>query len=174
MWNSRFSADKRVLPFLEAVRIATSEGAKLKVEMYGGGSEVKKARKFVAAHGLTDVVILHGLTPREKILDKMQEMHLSALMSYNFDDQPMTMLEAEATGLPVLFCDRDLGEVVPTEGSVCASGPEPREVAEAILEVYAHPERVEKMSAAMMKARKEIRQSACIKQLLQVYRQVMK
>lgn len=167
IWNSRLSREKRILPFLQAV-------AGLKrpyiLYVYGCGNDYKRAKRFAKRHGLK--VKFYGESPRKKILARMRESHLGIMASYNFDTQGMTLLEAEATGLPVFFCDPEMMEVVPRESFVVSGGPEPEAMAIALESMPA--ERAAKMSKKMLANRPEVLQSKQVKKLLAVYKQAIK
>ena len=170
-WNSRLSNEKRIMPFLQALD-------KLKEPFFfsacGDGNAFLEAQNFVKKRHLEKRVKLYGRVPHEKVLDKMLEEHLSVTVSYGFDTQGLTLLEAEAVGMPVFFCDPDMKEVVPMDGAVIAKGPSPDEMAEALEDLIAHPERVEEMSKTMLKHREEILQSTQIKRLVEIYQGLVK
>ena len=165
-WNSRLSNEKRIMPFLEALKL-------MKEPFYctfcGDGNALGKARKFAQKNDLNKKTAFLGRVTHEEVLDKMMGQHLSVTVSYGFDTQGLTLLEAEATGMPVFFCDPDMKEVVPAGGAVVADGPEPLQMARALDKLAREPERIEQMSRVMLKHRGEILQSAQIKKLLAVY-----
>ena len=163
--NARISHEKRFMVFLEAL---TCLKIPYEVHAYGDGNELKKAMRYVKRHKLN--VKFYGLQKREVILAKMMECHLSVLASYNFDNQPMTLLEAELAGLPVFICDPDMKEVVAEGGYLLANGPSAKQMAGALDYLYKHPEMVKKMSETMIAHRKEVLQSEKIKGLLQIYK----
>ena len=86
-----------------------------------------------------------------------------------YDTFGMTLIEAEACGIPVFFCDPDMEEVVPKGGYVMASGPGSDEMAAALTNLIAHPERIKQMSEVMIKHRKEVLMSQKIKMLLKIF-----
>lgn len=167
VWNSRVSREKRIMPFLKAL-------AGLKrpylVYIFGDGNELKRAKRFAEKHGLK--VKFYGRRKREQILKKMVESHLGVMASYNFDTQGMTLLEAEATGLPVFFCDPDMMEVVPGGSYVLAGGPEAEAMRIALENLPS--EKVQKMSKKMLKERANIFQAVQIKDLEKVYKEAVK
>ena len=158
------------MPFLEALKLADIP---VSLNVYGGGNQVEKAKRYLERHGLTESVTLHGQVPHEQIMDAMDEQHLSVTVSYGFDTQGLTLLEAEVTGLPVFFCDPDMKEIVPASGSVCAKDPSAQAMARELRVLYSHPERIKKMSLAMMKHRKEVLQSVQIEKLLKGYEELL-
>lgn len=167
VWNSRVSKEKRIMPFLRAI-------AELKrpyiLYVYGDGNELKEARKFAERRGLK--VKFYGRRKREQILKRMAEAHLGVMASYNFDTQGMTLLEAEATGLPVFFCDPDMMEVVPEGGYILAGGPEAEAMAMALEGIPAG--KIGKMSKKMLKNREEVSQGVQVKNLEKVYREAIR
>ncbi len=167
VWNCRVSKEKRIMSLLKALKILKRPYV---LHVYGQGNQLKQAKKYAAKHGLK--VKFYGAVERPKIIKRMEEAHLSLTVSYNFDVQAMTLLEAEATGLPVFFCDPTMIEVVPSGSFVIAGGPEPEAMAIA-LENFA-PEKIAEMSKVMLAHRKDVLQSVQIKKLLEVYRAAIK
>ena len=158
------------MPFLEALKLMD---APFYFTACGDGNEFKKAQKFVEQNGMSGKVKLCGRVPHKQVLDKMLDQHLSVTVSYGFDTQGLTLLEAEAVGLPVFFCDPDMREVVPESGAVMANDPSPTAMAKALDVVASRPEMIKKMSEAMLNHRKEILQSTQIKKLLAVYHKLV-
>lgn len=140
------------------------------VYVYGDGNELKKAQKFAERHGLK--VKFYGRRKRAQILEKMKEAHLGVMASYNFDTQGMTLLEAEATGLPVFFCDPEMIEIVPEGSYILAGGPEAEAMRIALEDFPA--EKIEKMSKKMLKERGRVFQAAQVKNLERVYRDAIR
>ena len=170
-WNSRLSREKRIMPFLLAL-------SKMRSPYFfsacGDGNELKKAKRFIKKYNMSDKVKLYGRVPHEEVLDKMLTQHLSITVSYGFDTQGLTLLEAEAVGLPVFFCDPDMKEVVPMSGALMSDGPSPEQMANALDDLSANPERIRLMSKEMLKHRVEILQSTQIKKLVAVYQKLIK
>lgn len=167
IWTSRVSKEKRILPFLEALASLTEKNWRL--DVFGDGNEMGRARRFVREHGLEKRVKFHGMVAHEKLLMKQREAHLSVMTSYGFDNQSMTLLEAVAAGLPVLYCDPDMTEVMPLSGAVMAEGPEPEQLAAVVRRILAEPRKIEKMSRVMLDCRGDALQSKQLKRLLALY-----
>lgn len=165
IWNSRVSNEKRIIPFLKAISKMTQP---VKLSVYGDGNALGAAERFVERKKLTDKVKFYGVVEHDKILEKMLSQHMAVMASYGFDTQGLTLLEAEATGLPAFFVDPDMREVVPRAGSIKA-GKGSSEMAKKLDWVAYHPESIEKMSREMLLCRGEIFQSTQIKKLLSIY-----
>ena len=134
----------------------------------GDGNAFKKAKRFVQKNHLTNKVRFYGRVSHAEVLDKMQNQHVSVTVSYGFDTQGLTLLEAEAAGLPVLYCDPDMTESVPEGGGIMSKGPEPAQIADALDYIARNPDVVEQMSRVMIKNRKQILQSTQIEKLLKI------
>ncbi|MBQ3305819.1 glycosyltransferase [Candidatus Saccharibacteria bacterium] len=165
IWNSRVSHEKRIMPFLKAIRKMSRP---VKISIYGDGNALAAAKRYVELKGLSDRVKFYGAVEHDKILEKMLSQHMSVMTSYGFDTQGLTLLEAEATGLPVFFVDPDMREVVPRAGSVKA-GKSPSEMAKKLDWVSYHPESIAAMSREMLLCRGEIFQSTQIQKLISLY-----
>jgi glycosyltransferase involved in cell wall biosynthesis len=137
--------------------------------MYGDGVYLKRVQKFIKSNNLGDRVTAHGPVSQDIILHEMAQHQLLAYTSYNFDNQPMVLIEAIATGLPVVFCDPDLGETIPTKGSVLSDEPSPSAIAASFKKIGERPSSVKAMSKVMLGSRDTIMQSAQIKKLILVY-----
>lgn len=166
IWNSRVSKEKRMMPFLQALKNLKRPYV---LHVYGNGNELKKAQRYAEKNRLK--VRFYGAVPREKIIARMRDSHLSVVVSYNFDVQPMTLLEAEATGLPVFFCDPAMREVVAQDGYIMADGPSAVSM-ELALDNFPASD-VAKMSKKMLAHRGEVLQSKQVKKLIDVYKEAI-
>ena len=167
-WNSRVSREKRIMPFLLALGMTKMP---VSLEVYGDGNELSKAERFVKRHNLK--VKFYGRVEHSEILKKMEKAQLSSVVSYGFDNQPMTILEARAMGLPTLVCDPDLIEVT-GDGGILTAGPEPEKIAETLEKIYREPEMIAIKSKACIEGREEVLQSVQIKKLIKLYRDLAK
>lgn len=161
IWNSRVSNEKRMMPFLRALRLLKRP---YRLYVYGDGNAEREAKKYVRKHGLN--VEFFGVRPWTEIVERMKMAHLGVLASYNFDTQGMVLLEAEATGLPVFLCDPDLTEPLP-EGGYVLSGASEAEMADALESIPVGS--IARMSEVMLQNRWQISQSVAIKKLLEAY-----
>jgi glycosyltransferase involved in cell wall biosynthesis len=84
----------------------------------------------------------------------------------------MTLIEAEAYGVPVLFCDPDMKEIVPEGGYVLTTSPEPSSIASAIDDLANYPEKIEQMSKVMIKHRNEVSASNRFKILDKILKEI--
>ncbi len=166
VWNCRVSKEKRIMPLLQALKNLKRPYV---LHVYGSGNALKRAKRFAEKNKLK--VKFYGEVSRPKIIKRMAESHLGVTVSYNFDVQAMTLLEAEATGMPVFFCDPCMREVVATGGYILADGPESAAMVMALDNLPAN--QVEKMSKVMLAHRKDVIQSKQMQTLLQVYKMAL-
>ena len=175
LWFSRLSKEKRILPFLESLRIAQELEPNFRFifTIIGDGNQMSKVQKFCKKHFDEASIKILGTIPHQEILQKYTEdQHLSIINSYQFDTQGLTILEAAACNLPVIYADPDMTEIVPNHGGLCAKSPAPRDMAELLLEIYHQPEIIQKLSQNLAASEKTYLQSHQIEKLLDLYRQL--
>ena len=161
IWHSRVSGEKRIMSFLQALTKLTG---KYHLDVYGAGPDLARAKRFTKRHRLN--VTFHGNVPFSKLQSAIAKAHLDVLVSYNYDTFGMTLIEAEAYNTPVFFCDPDMKEIVPRGSYVLSKSESPADMATALNELLAHPNRVRAMSEIMAKHRDEILVSRRVQLLL--------
>lgn len=172
LWFSRLSKEKRILPFLESLRIAQKLEPNFRFifTIIGDGNQMSKVQKFCKKHFDEASIKILGAIPHQEILQKYTEdQHLSIINSYQFDTQGLTILEAAACNLPVIYADPDMSEIVPNHGGLCAKSPTPHAMAELLLKIYHQPEIIQKLSQNLAASEKTYLQSHQIKKLLDLY-----
>ena len=175
LWFSRLSKEKRILPFLESLRIAQKLEPNFRFifTIIGDGNQMSKVQKFCKKHFDEASIKILGTIPHQEILQKYTEnQHLSIINSYQFDTQGLTILEAAACNLPVIYADPDISEIVPNHGGLCAKSPSPRAMAELLLKIHHQPEIIQKLSQNLAASEKTYLQSHQIEKLLKLYRQL--
>ena len=95
-------------------------------------------------------------------------------ISHNFDTFGMTLIEAESAGVPTLFVDTDMKEIVPEGGYVFASNPSYTAIAAEINEIFEHPDKIEKMSRVLLAHRDEVRISRSVDKLEKIFEKLQK
>lgn len=172
IWHSRVSAEKRMMPFLKSLLILkknnkNQELPNFVLDVYGGGGDFFRAQRFAKRHHLN--INFHGNVSFEKLTNAIANSHLDILVSYNFDTFGMTLIEAEAYGVPVFFCDPDMKEIVPEGSYILSASETPEKMAEALDSLLRHPEKIRNMSEVMLGCRKEILISHRIKILEDIF-----
>jgi 1,2-diacylglycerol 3-alpha-glucosyltransferase len=105
-WVGRFSAEKRLLPFLEAVRIS---GIDADIHVFGDGGQRRRAEAAVRRIQTADVV-LHGKVPYQRLLAELRASDVLVQTSQDFETQGMTVFEAAALGTPSILSDHRIAE----------------------------------------------------------------
>lgn len=175
LWFSRLSKEKRILPFLEALKITQElePNFRFVFTIIGDGNQMSKVQKFCKKHFDEASIKILGTIPHQEILQKYtKDQHLSIINSYQFDTQGLTILEAAACNLPVIYADPDMSEIVPNHGGLCAKSPAPRAMAELLLKIHRQPEIIQKLSQNLAASEKTYLQSHQIEKLLDLYRQL--
>jgi glycosyltransferase involved in cell wall biosynthesis len=93
-----------ILVLLEAFRIAHCQDSSLRLMLLGDGPPLRKAQTFIANHGLIDAVYRPGMVNHEQIVHFYRAADLYSSCAYS-DGTSVSLLEALATGLPVLVAD---------------------------------------------------------------------
>ena len=175
LWFSRLSKEKRILPFLESLKLAQELEPNFRFifTIIGDGNQMSKVQKFCKKHFDEASIKIFGTIPHQEILQKYtKDQHLSIINSYQFDTQGLTILEAAACNLPVIYADPDMSEIVPNHGGLCAKSPNPCAMTELLLKIYHQPELIQKLSQNLAASEKTYLQSQQIKKLLKLYRQL--
>ena len=175
LWFSRLSKEKRILPFLEALKLAQELEPNFRFifTIIGDGNQMSKVQKFCKKHFDEASIKILGTIPHQEILQKYtKDQHLSIINSYQFDTQGLTILEAAACNLPVIYADPDMSEIVPNHGGLCAKSPNPCAMTELLLKIYHQPELIQKLSQNLAASEKTYLQSQQIEKLLKLYRQL--
>lgn len=175
LWFSRLSKEKRILPFLESLKLAQELEPNFRFifTIIGDGNQMSKIQKFCKKHFDEASIKIFGTIPHQEILQKYtKDQHLSIINSYQFDTQGLTILEAAACNLPVIYADPDMSEIVPNHGGLCAKSPNPCAMTELLLKIYHQPELIQKLSQNLAASEKTYLQSQQIEKLLKLYRQL--
>ena len=175
LWFSRLSKEKRILPFLESLKLAQELEPNFRFifTIIGNGNQMSKVQKFCKKHFDKASIKILGTIPHQKILQKYtKNQHLSIINSYQFDTQGLTILEAAACNLPVIYADPDMSEIVPNHGGLCAKSPNPCAMTELLLKIYHQPELIQKLSQNLAASEKTYLQSHQIEKLLDLYHQL--
>lgn len=89
---------------LDAFRRAYSENSRLRLVLLGNGSLVPEIQRFIADHGLDDVIYHPGTISHEQAPHYFRAADLYLSCSHS-DGTSVSLLEAMATGMPVVVTD---------------------------------------------------------------------
>ena len=108
IWAGRFQHEKRLLEFIEAVKLAKLENTV--VDVYGKGPLWNKAEELIEELDLKHVILLHGRAPHSAMLKHFAKADALVQTSVGFETQGMTVFEAAAVGTPSILCDHNIAE----------------------------------------------------------------
>ena len=94
-----------VMDLLGAFYLARKKMPRLRLVLLGSGSLKADVEQFVQERGLTESVLLQGATTPERMPEYLRAADVYASCAYS-DGSSISLLEAMATGLPVLATDR--------------------------------------------------------------------
>jgi len=119
---------------LNAFRKAYLADTRLRLVLMGGGSEARLVRNYIEVHGLQRAVYLPGKIARRDMPNwfRAADIYLSCSRS---DGTSVSLLEAMATGLPVVVTDLPANRewVTPDENGWLAAAQSPEDFAAKIL-----------------------------------------
>jgi glycosyltransferase involved in cell wall biosynthesis len=142
---ARLSGEKRQRVLIDAMQGVKSNA---RLVLVGDGPERESLEQQVTELGLQDRVVFMGMQSPQNVAALMKQADVFALASYRFDNQPMVILEAIASGLPVVYCDDNLKEGLAKENAYLTSGIDGRHFAVAFDDLLEDEALRKKMSAA--------------------------
>ena len=173
IWVGRINQEKRPLLFLTAIKnLVTYFPDSLEVSMYGEGNISKEVQKFIDTHQLKQVSF-KGAVSQAEILEAMERSQVFVSSSYDFDNQPMVLLEALASGLAIVLSDPDLAEITEPAGTLVAQDASANALADCIYQLISQPELLESLSSANISARGLALQESHLSQLVEIYQQTI-
>ncbi|UGT45234.1 cytochrome P450 [Nocardia yamanashiensis] len=166
VWCGRLSAEKRLAEAVEAVRHAPG----CRLDVYGDGELSESVAALVTAGGVADRIRLHGRVTQSECLRAMASADALLFTSDGFDTQGMTLLEAVAVGLPIVYCDPALAESIPAGGGIRSADPTPAALAETLAKLAADRGRLAEMREVVRAHSASVRQSHYTEMVLEEYR----
>lgn len=165
---ARLSPEKRQMTLIES--LSHLPDPTIKLVLAGGGPYESELRKRVVELGLTERVYFAGMCSSQQVASLLKQADVFALASYHFDNQPMTFLEASASGLPIVYCDERLTEGLTPKNSVLTDGIQGEDFALALGALLSDPERLAQLRAGALQVAKGFDSIRRAKQLVAIYR----
>lgn len=166
MWCGRFSPEKRPLEMLEAIARCDDT---VHLDMYGSGAYTAQVKQYIKELGIQKKVSVFTDANQKTVLEEMATHDVLVYNSYGFDNQPMVLLEALLSQLPVILCDPDLEECVPIGSSLLTRDPSSAAIADAIQQFMAAPAEANRMRAIMQRHASDVYQKTHTKKMLALY-----
>ena len=167
---ARHSPEKRVNVLIEALAKAHNLDAEL--ILVGEGPTHSQLEELVSERKLGSKVRFMGNLSNAAVREIMRESDILCLASYNFDNQPMVIIEALEAGLPVVYCDPNLKEGLSASNSLLIDK-EPDNFAAAYKKL-AEPTLRKRMSTASKRLSKNYRIELLVDKVQSVYEQALK
>ena len=164
---ARLSPEKRQRTLIEAMPHIRSK--KVKLVLVGGGPYEEELRQRVEELGVGDRVIFAGMRSGDEVAAMLKQADVFSLASYHFDNQPMTFLEAAASGLPIVYCDERMTEALTKNNAVLTKGIEGEDFAKVFNDLFAHPEKIEELSRGALSVAKKFDSTAMAKKMVELY-----
>jgi len=170
MWCGRVSPEKRPLEMIDAM-LHVDE--KVRLDMYGSGAYENKVRQRIKKLGLEKRVSFFTKLTQSEILREMAAHDVLVYNSYGFDNQPMILLEATLSQLPVILCDPDLVDCIPSGSALLTRDPSSIAIAEKVARFVAAPDEANRMRDVMRRHMSDMYQSTHTKEMLELYETVI-
>ena len=164
---ARLSPEKRQRTLIEAMPHIRDK--KVKLVLVGGGPYEEELRQRVEELGVGDRVIFAGMRSGDEVAAMLKQADVFSLASYHFDNQPMTFLEAAASGLPIVYCDERMTEALTKNNAVLTKGIDGEDFAKAFNDLFAHPEKIEELSRGALSVAKKFDSTAMAKKMVELY-----
>lgn len=144
-YAGRFVTLKGHTTLIRAFAIAINSGLEAMLHLAGHGPRLHPIQNQIEASGLSSAVVFHGTVDKAEMPDLYRQMDLYVSPS-RFEGLPVTLLEAMATGLPIISSDIEaIDGLLEQDYSVVVPPEDPQAMAEAIL----HMSRKEDLRAHM-------------------------
>lgn len=163
IFSGRINREKGIMELIEAINQLT-DYPQIKLMVLGSSfygnvtdeDDFTRELKF-KAESLKERIIFTGFIPYPDIPKYLSIADVAVIPSVWDDPFPTTVLEAQATGLPIIATNRGgIPEEVTEDNSILLQTDEHfvNNLANAILELYQHPEKRKQMSAASLERSK--------------------
>jgi len=124
---------------LEALALLRREGRDLDLDIVGDGPERAAYTRLADELGLNEHAVFHGIVPKPEVARRMREASLFVLTS-RYDNNPCVLIEAMASGLPVVATSvGGIPEVVDKRSGILARPRDPRSIADSIAAALDRP-----------------------------------
>lgn len=118
------------------------------LDVVGGGSLLEKLNDRAGSLKIGDRVRFHGKVEQKSVLDLLKRSHIFCYPTSASEGFPKSVLEALASGLPVVTTRVSvLPELISTGGGILIDDPSPAAVAQAVLKITRDPGKYREMSS---------------------------
>ncbi|HET6747399.1 MAG TPA: glycosyltransferase [Candidatus Saccharimonadales bacterium] len=163
----RLSGEKRQKVLVDAMKYIKT--ANVKLILVGTGPSDEELRSQAEGLGVSDKIIFAGHQDSPAVAAIMKQSDIFVQSSYRFDNQPMVILEAIASGLPMVYCDNKLTEGLTKENALLTRGRSGKAFAKAFDELLSDDERLAAMARASRKVAKDFDVMHLAKKMIALY-----
>ncbi|MCC9599515.1 glycosyltransferase [Stieleria sp. JC731] len=162
---ARLSPEKDIASLVQAMGLVNQQDPTLNLDIIGDGVERSNLQTLVGDLGLDRTVRFLGL--RDDIPDLLASASMFVLPSIT-EGISLTLIEAMATGLPVIACDvgGNPEVVVNLQSGILVPAGRPQAIADAILHYHGQPEVANRYGIA---GRQRVMQKFCVRQMMHAY-----
>ncbi|SEB77171.1 Glycosyltransferase involved in cell wall bisynthesis [Paramicrobacterium humi] len=168
VWMGRMSHEKRVLEFLEAVKVADIDA---EIRLYGQGLLLAKAREFATRNGLAGRIVFAGKVPYSGALTAIASADALVQTSIGFETQGMTVFEAAALGTLSIVSDPKIAAELP-DGVYVQPADDSVEALAAVLAETAANAASDALERPSPSASEQFRQSFQTARMIEIYERV--
>lgn len=136
---------------IEALALLPESMKRVQVEIVGDGSAIRSYKELSSRLGVSDRVHFTGKLNHEEVLHCLNESHLFAFPTTSSDGFPKAVLEAMATGLPVVATGVSvLPQLLGHGGGILIPSASPADVAAGITNAISDPDQYGRMSKSAL------------------------
>lgn len=167
VYVGRLSAEKRVCTVVEAM--AQVKDPTVKLVVAGNGPSEEELMQRAEELGVANRIVFTGMLDADAVAGLLKQANIFTLASYRFDNQPMSLLEAAASGVPVVYCDDNLKEGLTKANSVLTKGIEAEDFAKVFNRLIGNPDKLKEMSKQARLVAKQYDSISRAKSLVKIY-----
>ena len=167
----RLSVTKRVEILIDAVEILHKNGCKVGLTIAGGGSMEQRLKQIVAEKNLGGIIKLRGRVEPEQMpqLYRQSDVFISATMQEGMSN---AMLEAMASGLPVITTPCEGTEELINDNGVVVEKADAETIAQAVKKLKNDEQMFEKMRKAARKQAEKFSWKSTAEEYLKCYHKI--
>jgi glycosyltransferase involved in cell wall biosynthesis len=169
----RLISRKRIDLLVKAAGQARELGLDVQLNIAGEGNLMEALKKLANRLKVADRVVFMGRVPVEQMPQVYRDNDIF-VMSSEHEGMSNAMLEAMASGLPIITTRCEGVEELITDNGIIVETPGPRDIAAAIKELIQQPQTYSSMSAASRKRAEMFSWSSVASRYLQCYYEVLK
>ncbi len=169
----RLIARKRIDWLIDAVGVAVQKGLDVRLTIVGEGNLLAELRKKAVDLNLSDRVVLMGLVGRQQMPEVYRANDIFVMASQH-EGMSNAMLEAIASGLPVVTTPCEGAEELIGDNGILVAYPDAQEFAAAVSAIMTDPNKYDAMSKAGRAIAETFSWSAVARQYIDHYEHLMR